>query len=314
MSFNASTGVLSGTPLNANIGANNVTLRVNDGTASIDQVFVINVTGVNDAPTFSSTPVESILSKQLYQYLITTFDEEGQAVTLTCTEKPDWLTFSSLPNGTGMLTGTPTRDDVGTANVTLNASDGALSTSQTFTIEVVLDNHEPVITSEAILSAQIDELYTYTMTATDEDGDNLTYSVVSEPLWLDFNATTHVLSGIPAQENIGNHSVTLQVTDGKDVIQQHFTISVIPSAINNATSSMARVYPVPAREFVMFEFAERLTVADLQVFSTTGQLMKKVDISNSNLYKLDVSDLKPNNYLYKINSTKGQQTGTFIIK
>ncbi|WP_144394703.1 putative Ig domain-containing protein [Pleionea sediminis] len=51
LSFNTSTGALTGTPLDADVGDHNVTLRVNDGTVNVDQSFTITVNPVNDLPT-----------------------------------------------------------------------------------------------------------------------------------------------------------------------------------------------------------------------------------------------------------------------
>ena len=51
------TATLTGTPTNANLGLNNVTLQVTDlAGVTIDQAFVINVDNTNDAPVFTSTP------------------------------------------------------------------------------------------------------------------------------------------------------------------------------------------------------------------------------------------------------------------
>jgi hypothetical protein len=313
MAFNTTTGVLSGTPTQDNVGDNDVTLRVSQNGIDVDQAFTIAVANVNDPPAFTSVPVTEALSKTQYQYWITTNDPEDQAVTVTCPTKPAWLTFTTN-NGSGLLQGTPTRDDVGNASVTLQASDGSVTTDQTFVIVVALDNHIPVVTSEPSTTGAIDELYTYTMVATDADGDALTYRSVSMPSWLAFNTSTQVLSGIPSQANVGTHNVELAVTDGKDDIHQSFTINVIPSGVNDKTGSLARVYPMPATDFVVFEFASKLDKADLQIFNTSGDLMKRVDISNLDTYRLDVTDLKPNHYLYRINTTKGQQSGPIIVK
>ncbi|OGV62858.1 MAG: hypothetical protein A3K19_26120 [Lentisphaerae bacterium RIFOXYB12_FULL_65_16] len=52
------TATLTGTPLNANVGNNAVTLRVSDDTANTDQSFTIVVANVNDAPVLTpSNPV-----------------------------------------------------------------------------------------------------------------------------------------------------------------------------------------------------------------------------------------------------------------
>ncbi|WP_249560513.1 DUF4347 domain-containing protein, partial [Shewanella sp. 10B] len=56
LSFNAATGVLSGTPTNANVGSYAVLLRATDVDGlTADQSFTIVVANVNDVPTISST-------------------------------------------------------------------------------------------------------------------------------------------------------------------------------------------------------------------------------------------------------------------
>jgi hypothetical protein len=403
LNFNTTTGVLSGKPLNADAGVNNVTLRISQGGIDIDQTFTINVAGVNDPPVFTSSALTTVVAKQQYQYFITTSDEEGQALTLTCPVKPAWLGFTSN-TGSGVLLGTPTRANVGMHDVTLQVTDGTSTTSQIFTIEVTLDNNVPVITSTEVTTATKDVLYSYTITATDADADALTYSAPTLPSWMNFNTSTHVLSGLPAAANLGDHNVVLEVTDGKDAVQQSFTITVtsdnnapvitstpatsgmtsalysytitatdvdadaltysaptLPTWMNfnatthvlsgtpvsanigihnvvlevtdgespvqqsftiniiingvyDVTSSLARVYPVPASEYVVLEFAEKLDKADLQILNLAGALIKKIDISNLTSYRLDVSDLKPNNYIYRIISNKGQQSGPIVIQ
>ncbi len=54
MTFNTGTGLLSGTPTNAQVGDHAVVLRVNDGTVDVDQSFTITVANTNDAPTITS--------------------------------------------------------------------------------------------------------------------------------------------------------------------------------------------------------------------------------------------------------------------
>jgi hypothetical protein len=313
LGFNTNTGVLSGTPTNDNVGNHDVTLRVTSDGLDIDQTFTIIVANVNDAPEFTSTAVTTVVSKQPYAYNITTKDVDSQPVTLTCPTKPAWLTFTPN-NGNGTLSGTPTRDDVGTADVVLQATDGIATTNQTFSIEVTLDNHVPEITSVPAAEGTVDVLYTYTLTATDQDGDPLTYRSISKPSWLAFSTSTHILSGIPSSSNIGDHSVELAVSDGKDEVTLPFTISVVATGISDNAGSLAKVYPVPASDHVVFEFGERLTKADLQIFSTSGKLLRKLDVSNMESYSLDVTSMKPNNYLYRITSSKGLQNGAIIVK
>ncbi len=87
-------------------------------------------------------------------------------------------------------------------------------------------NNLPVISSTALTAADEGQAYTYTFTATDADGDALTRAATTIPAWLTFDAATGVLSGTPADTDVGNHDVTLTVTDGTDTATESFTIIV----------------------------------------------------------------------------------------
>jgi hypothetical protein len=54
--------------------------------------------------------------------------------------------------------------------------------------------------------------------------------------------------------------------------------------------------------------------AMIQIFNTAGELMKSADVSGFSSYPMDVTDLKPNTYLFRISTPKGHQTGTIIVR
>lgn len=134
LAFNTSTGILSGTPRQANIGDTTVTLRVSDGVATTDQTFSITVTGVNFAPEITSIPEDSVDVGDVYSYQMVVSDQDPfDEHTYAVVSKPAWLTFQA---SVGVLTGIPTVANLGTHNVTLSASDGQETVEQTFTIVV----------------------------------------------------------------------------------------------------------------------------------------------------------------------------------
>jgi large repetitive protein len=96
----------------------------------------------DQAPTFTSTPPTTATVGQLYTYHITTTDPDGDAVTLTAPTLPSWLTLTG-----STLSGTPDSTDLGSNSVGLSASDGILSTPQTFTITVSAAVSAPTLTS-----------------------------------------------------------------------------------------------------------------------------------------------------------------------
>ncbi|WP_264915043.1 beta strand repeat-containing protein, partial [Shewanella xiamenensis] len=156
LSFNAATGVLSGTPTNANVGSHAVVLRATDVDGlTAEQSFSIVVANVNDAPTISSTAVTSATQDAAYSYTLVASDSDvGDTVTLSAVTLPSWLSFNPA---TGVLSGTPTNANVGSHVVVLRATDtDGLTAEQSFTIVVANVNDAPTIISSAQTSATQD--------------------------------------------------------------------------------------------------------------------------------------------------------------
>ncbi|MGE4070425.1 MAG: Ig-like domain-containing protein [Lysobacterales bacterium] len=169
------TGVLSYTPAaNAN-GTATITLNLMDdgGTAnggidtSAPQSFTITVTAVNDAPSFTKGPDQTVLEDagpQTVNPWATAIsagppDESGQTVVFNMTGNTNPALFSAAPavSPTGVLTYTPAANANGSATITLNLMDnggtanGGVDTSaaQTFVINVTAVNDAPVNTVPA---------------------------------------------------------------------------------------------------------------------------------------------------------------------
>jgi hypothetical protein len=223
LTFTPATGLLTGTPSNAEVGIHPVIIRVNDGTVSVDQSFSINVANVNDAPAFTSIPDQTAIQDVPYSYTATGIDIDGDSVIFSAPTLPAWLTFNDT---TRVLSGTPGNAEVGIHNVTLRISDGLLSQDQPFVIEVANVNDAPTFTSLPLTTATQDALYSYTVTALDLDGDSIIYSATILPAWLSFNDATQILSGTPGNDDVGTDTVALRITDGTATTDQGFVITI----------------------------------------------------------------------------------------
>ncbi len=223
LTFDAGTHVLSGTPSNDDVGDNNVTLRVSDGTIEVDQVFTITVNDVNDAPVFTSTPIIQIDQNSPYSYTVTADDPDGDVLIYSAVQKPAWLNFGP---STHILSGTASGTDIGFHNVTLRITDGTVEVDQVFQVEVIDINDAPQFTSNPPLMVDQDANYSYSVMATDADGDPVSYSAPQIPSWLTFNSSTRILSGNPSNDDVGTHSVTLRVTDGLLETDQAYQLTV----------------------------------------------------------------------------------------
>lgn len=177
----------------------------------------------NQAPIINSIPVTGVTVGETYVYDVEATDPNDDTLIYSLTVKPMGMTINPA---TGLIEWSPTAE--GNYAVVVKVSDGALDIIQSFTIVVIKPytpppvNHAPIITSNPNLASLVGIQYTYTIKATDPDGDTLTYYLVSGPKGMTFDTPT--ISWTP--ETIGSYDVTVEVSDGKLSDIQSFTIIV----------------------------------------------------------------------------------------
>jgi hypothetical protein len=77
-------------------------------------------------------------------------------------------------------------------------------------------NSPPTISGQAVAAVIAGQPYTFTPTASDPNGDTLTFSIRNRPAWANFNTSTGQLSGTPTGTQTGNYSnITIEVSDGQ---------------------------------------------------------------------------------------------------
>ncbi|HEY0510734.1 MAG TPA: IPTL-CTERM sorting domain-containing protein [Thermoanaerobaculia bacterium] len=303
----SSTGVLTYTPAaNAN-GTATITLvaKDNGGTAnggvdtSAPQTFVINVTAVNDAPSFTKGPDQSVLENagpvtvNPWATAISPgpADEASQTVTFQVTGNTNAALFSAGPavSPTGVLTFTPATNAAGTATITLVAMDnggtanGGMDTSvaQTFNINVSAVNQAPSFTKGPDVSVVEDSgPQTVSPWATaispgpaNESGQTVTFNVTGDNNPGLFSAlpavsSTGVLTFTPATGAFGTATITLVAMDdggtangGVDTsAPQTFTITVNQPPAVTSTIPANGATTVPPSSTVTVNFNESVNV------------------------------------------------------
>jgi len=109
---------------------------------------------------------------------------------------------------------------------TFTATDGS---TQQVTVTINGAEDTPVFDSTAVTAATEDLAYSYTITTSDVDVENVTITAPTLPAWLTFvdnGDGTATLSGTPTNAEVGNHNVVLNVSDGTLNSNQNFTIVV----------------------------------------------------------------------------------------
>ncbi len=168
----------------------------------------------NRAPTIAGTPAASVEVGQPYSFTPQATDPDGDTLTFNIANLPSWASFDTA---TGTLSGTPGANDVGTySGISIDVSDGEFTVSlAAFSIEVFNDNVAPQISGTPPGRVTVGTPYDFTPTASDANGDTLTFSVNNRPTWLVFDAATGRLSGTPSDIDIGIHGdIAITVSDG----------------------------------------------------------------------------------------------------
>ncbi len=214
-------GSLSGTPGEADVGAQQFGIRVIDGSGAPDDATLeITVQNVNDPPSFTADPIGGADASEDVAYtgtLATAASDPDLGDTLTFTKLggPAWLTIA--PDGG--LSGTPTDADLGANSFSVRVSDVAGEQDEaTLQIEVLPVNDPPAFNLDPITRgpAQEDVEFsgeTLAGTASDPDaGDTLTFAKVSGPTWLTL-APDGSLGGTPPVGAAGTNTFTVRVSD-----------------------------------------------------------------------------------------------------
>ncbi|QGS48390.1 Ig-like domain-containing protein [Shewanella putrefaciens] len=175
LSFNAASGVLSGTPSNADVGMHPVMLRVTDTDGlTAEQSFTITVTNVNDAPVAISSTV-TLEEDSSVMISLMGEDVDNDPLTYEVVSQPESGTLAQ--HGTVWLY-TPEKDFNGADQLSFIAKDAELSSEPAIiTINVTPVNDDPQAVDDAYtLTRSVNDIYTLAVLEndTDVDGDTLT--------------------------------------------------------------------------------------------------------------------------------------------
>jgi hypothetical protein len=106
-------------------------------------------------------------------------------------------------------------------------------------------NGAPVITGTPSASAVPGESYTFTPSASDPNGDPITFAIQNRPAWASFDSRTGRLSGTPTETQIGMYgNVVITASDGTATVSMPaFSISVAAIGVGNGTAELSWAAP-----------------------------------------------------------------------
>lgn len=91
-------------------------------------------------------------------------------------------------------------------------------------------NEPPAISGTPVTRVHEEDSYTFAPTATDADGDALSFAIDNGPAWLEFDASSGRLAGTPRSADVGLHpNIRISVSDGvEQAALPPFDITVAP--------------------------------------------------------------------------------------
>jgi parallel beta-helix repeat protein len=221
---------IQGTPENSHVGSYWVDISVSDGANQDAHNFTLNVINVNDDPVINTTNVETVNETEPYYVDYEAYDIDPTNDTFTWAYDTD-ATFLSMDPGTGVLSGTPSRSELGSYFVNVSVTDGNGGKNSSYFILTVLNLNDPpeILTPDNPTAYEL-QLYSVDYEANDIDPTNdiLAWDVDTNATFLDMDSSTGVLSGTPSRNDLGGYFVNVTVNDsngGWDY--SNFTLTVL---------------------------------------------------------------------------------------
>jgi hypothetical protein len=217
---------------------------------------------------------------------------------------------------------------VGSENITFRVTDpDSLFDQDIATFSINLPNNlPPEFTSVPDTTTIAGNLYTYTVTAYDPNGDPLIFQLIpNSPSFLDttfISDTSAHIEGTPFLSDTGTHNVTIQVLDGKGgIATQQYELIVTLSPIEQISEITA--YPIPfvlsksSVKYITFRnmpVSSKLVIYNLlgePVFSTTVTTESYLWYINNNSGSYVLSGL----YFYYIKDSRDKilKSGKLIV-
>ena len=192
-----------------------VTISASDGKTEVEKKVIILVLSANRAPTIDGLEDMTVAEGDLVVLKPKIFDYNGDEVSILYSkpfnENGEWQTYY---------------EDSGVYVAKITVNDGTTTVEEQITLTVADKNRIPVLASLDSITALAGDLITITPTATDEDGDTVTFffetPVSSAGTWQTSDADE------------GTHTLTVTASDGKESVSS--PVSIVVGHKNKAPS------------------------------------------------------------------------------
>ncbi|MFP7753692.1 Ig-like domain-containing protein [Thermodesulfobacteriota bacterium B35] len=221
-------GAFTYTPAaNAN-GTDTFSFAVSDGSASATAAVSVTINPVNDPPTAHGTAI-TLDEDTTFTGQLTATDPDGDTLTFTLATGPAGGSVTISP--AGAFTYTPAANANGDDTFSFAVSDGSASATATVSVTINPVNDPPTAHGTAITLDE-DTTFSGQLTATDPDGDPLTFTLATSPAGGSVTISpAGAFTYTPAADANGDDSFSFAVSDG--TASATATVSVTINPVND---------------------------------------------------------------------------------
>lgn len=166
-------------------------------------------------------------------------------------------------------------------------------------------NNAPTISGAPAPAVNVDELWSFTPTASDADGDTLAFSVANEPSWMSFDSTTGLLQGTPTAAAVGVYDdILISVSDGSlSTSLAPFSVEVTQAALGSVTLN----WSLPTLYIDGSALSDIATVT-IRYGTAPGSYPNEIAIPNTATTSYLVENLVPDTYYFVLTITDDADT------
>jgi len=250
-----------------------VSIAVSDGQDTEESNFNIQVLPINDPPVLDSIESKSIVEDSYLRLSLSATDVDGDSLTYSA----DAGENAKVAIDGNQLRVTPENDFYGIINVMVKASDKFLSDSLMFLLEVLPIKDAPKLATIESKSIVEDSYLRLSLSATDVDGDSLTYSAdagENAKVAIDGNQ----LRVTPENDFYGDIDVLVYVDDGTSKDKIKFVIKVTP--VNDAPV-LTSIIPVAKKEKINIQMLATDIDGDSLIYSANTDASADVTVNDN---------------------------------
>ncbi|MEL7499509.1 MAG: putative Ig domain-containing protein [Planctomycetota bacterium] len=275
-----STGEISWTPTGDQLGSQEVVIEVVDGVGgAATQAFSILVGNgiVNLPPVITSTGPRFSAVGSNYDYQIEATDPESTNLTYSVGRGPAGLSVDE----NGFVSWIPAVGQTGKFVVTLIVTDeGGASAIESFELDVLAENRDPVINSTAPTESVLGIVFAYDLLVTDADLDRLHFELVQGPVGAEINSFGQI-RWVNDNASLGAYDFEIKVGDprGGEAVQS-FTIDLVAdteaprvSLIENLNDDSRNVLPWQGPFKVFVRAIDNVEVASLTLTANGQEIL-----------------------------------------